>query len=152
MVTQKQHKGARISSGVSRILEGIKDDHELDNEEYAVKSAIPVAEEAIQDELERVSRQLTLQSREKAPSIQSSGESSPEEEPEVNDHPIDGLFAMWQAVLAMLLVFSTWGANAAFGVFLNYYMSNSSFPGATNYDFALIGGIVQWEYASSVSA
>lgn len=136
------HRLASNSSGVSRILEGIKDDHELDNEEYAVKSAIPVAEEAIQDELERVSRQLTLQSREKAPSIQSLGESLPEEEPEVNDHPIDGLFAMWQAVLAMLLVFLTWGANAAFGVFLNYYMSNSSFPGATNYDFALIGGIV----------
>lgn len=99
------HRLASNSSGVSRILEGIKDDHELDNEEYAVKSAIPVAEEAIQDELERVSRQLTLQSREKAPSIQSLGESLPEEEPEVNDHPIDGLFAIWQAVLAMLWFF-----------------------------------------------
>ncbi|KAF3988394.1 hypothetical protein FT663_00829 [Candidozyma haemuli var. vulneris] len=135
------HRQSTNGSGVSRILEGIRDDHQQDNEEYVVKSAVPLAEEAIHDELDRVSRQLTYQSKDKAPSIESLSHTTSTEE-ESGDHPVDGLFAIWQAVLTMLLVFSTWGANAAFGVFLNYYMSNSSFPGADNYDFALIGGIV----------
>lgn len=132
------NRQATNSSGVSRIIDGIRDEHQQDNEEYLVKSAVPLAEEAIYDELDRVSRQLTLQSRDKETFV----DTASEEVEEPLDHPVDGRFAIWQAILAMLLVFLTWGANAAFGVFLNYYMSNSLFPGATNYDFALIGGIV----------
>lgn len=59
-----------------------------------------------------------------------------------DDHPIDGKFAMWQATLVMLQVFSTWGVNSAFGVFLNYYLDSNSFAGATMYDFALLGGML----------
>lgn len=132
------NRQATNGSGVSRIIDGIRDEHQQDNEEYLVKSAVPLAEEAIHDELDRVSRQLTSQSRDKETFV----ETASEEIEEHTDHPVDGRFAIWQAILAMLLVFLTWGANAAFGVFLNYYMSNSLFPGATNYDFALIGGIV----------
>lgn len=132
------NRQATNGSGVSRIIDGIRDEHQQDNEEYLVKSAVPLAEEAIHDELDRVSRQLTSQSRDKETFVETASEEI-EEHP---DHPVDGRFAIWQAILAMLLVFLTWGANAAFGVFLNYYMSNSLFPGATNYDFALIGGIV----------
>lgn len=58
------------------------------------------------------------------------------------DHPVDGGFAVWQAFLVMLMIFSTWGANASFGVFLNYYISSDYFPGATQYEFALMGGVV----------
>lgn len=132
------NRQATNGSGVSRILEGLRDEHQQDNEEYLVKSAVPFAEEAIYDEIDRISRELTRLSKDREPV----SDTVSEESEESLDHPIDGSFALWQAVLAMLLVFLTWGANAAFGVFLNYYMSNSLFPGATNFDFALIGGIV----------
>lgn len=67
----------------------------------------------------------------------------PTEDPENPiDYPIDGAFAIWQASLTFLLSFLTWGANASFGVFLNFYMSHNLFPGATNLDFALIGGLL----------
>ena len=46
------------------------------------------------------------------------------------------------AICAMMAMFSTWGANAGYGVFLNYYLDSNTFPEATKYDFALIGGIV----------
>lgn len=132
----RQHTNA---SGVSRVLKGIEDDIRQDNEEYEIKASVPLAEEILQDELERVSRRLTQQSSKgHAPSIEL-------EEPECaeqSDHPVDGAFAVWQAFLAMLMVFSTWGANAAFGVFLNYYMSHDSFKGADSYDYALVGGLV----------
>lgn len=47
----------------------------------------------------------------------------------------------WVMVGAVILVmFSSWGCNAAFGVFLSFYLSNSTYPGATKYDYALIAG------------
>lgn len=55
--------------------------------------------------------------------------------------PPDGGYAWVMALCAMLCNFSTWGTNAAFGVFLNYYLTSGTFPGATEYDFALIGGL-----------
>lgn len=61
---------------------------------------------------------------------------------EKSDYRVDGGFAWLMAVCAMLALFSTWGANAAFGVFLNFYLNNGTFPEATEYDYALIGGIV----------
>lgn len=56
--------------------------------------------------------------------------------------PPDGGYAWVMAVCAMASNFSTWGTNAAFGVFLNYYLTSDTFPGATEYDFALIGGLM----------
>lgn len=47
----------------------------------------------------------------------------------------------WVMVGAVILVmFSSWGCNAAFGVFLSFYLSNNTYPGATKYDYALIAG------------
>lgn len=51
-------------------------------------------------------------------------------------------FAWVISICSMAIVFSTWGTNAGYGVFLSYYMSSNSFPEATEYDYALIGGLV----------
>lgn len=59
-----------------------------------------------------------------------------------NGPPPDTGYSWIVAICAMLMVFSTWGSNAGYGVFLNFYINNGTFEGATNYDFALIGGIV----------
>lgn len=48
----------------------------------------------------------------------------------------------WVMVFAVILVMlSSWGCNAAFGVFLSFYLSNGTFPNATKYDYAIIAGI-----------
>ena len=59
-----------------------------------------------------------------------------------NVPPPDKGYSWIVAICAMLMVFSTWGSNAGYGVFLNFYINNGTFEGATNYDFALIGGMV----------
>ena len=59
-----------------------------------------------------------------------------------SSHKPDGGMAWLMAICAMMAMFSTWGANAGYGVFLNYYLDSNTFPEATKYDFALIGGIV----------
>lgn len=115
-------------SELSRILTGLRDDYEQDAAEFELYKSRPVPEEALIEQLELVSPK--------------SERDDILEKLEQDDHPIDGAFAFWQAVLAMLMVFSTWGANAAFGVFLNYYLTTNSFPGATQYDFALMGGVI----------
>lgn len=45
------------------------------------------------------------------------------------------LFCVW------LIMFSTWGCNSGFGVFLAFYLNENTFPGATKYDYALIAGL-----------
>lgn len=55
--------------------------------------------------------------------------------------PDEGI-AWVMAVICALSMFSTWGSNASYGVFLNYYTTNDTFANATMYDYALIGGIV----------
>ncbi|CCK72003.1 MCT family MFS transporter KNAG_0I02170 [Huiozyma naganishii CBS 8797] len=48
----------------------------------------------------------------------------------------------WVVVFSVFLVmFNTWGCNAAFGVFLSFFLSNGTFKGATKYDYALIAGL-----------
>ncbi|KAK5781707.1 MCT family MFS transporter PWA37_004608 [Arxiozyma heterogenica] len=48
----------------------------------------------------------------------------------------------WVMVFAVILVMlSSWGCNAAFGVFLSFYLTNGTFPNATKYDYAIIAGI-----------
>lgn len=116
-------------SELSRILTALRDDHEQDVAEFELYRSRPVPEEALIQQLELVSPEPE-------------GDELVLDEKDQEDHPIDGPYAFWQAVLVMLTVFSTWGANAAFGVFLNYYLTSDSFPGATKYDFALMGGFV----------
>lgn len=112
---------------LSRIISGVRDDRELDNIEFESYKDVPDAEAVLIAQADEATQDITRQ---------------PTAVEADNDHPIDGAFAFWQAFLVMLMVFATWGANAAFGVFLNYYMTSDSFPGASKYDFALIGGLV----------
>lgn len=65
-----------------------------------------------------------------------------EEQEEQCRYKPDGGMAWIMAFCAMMAMFATWGANAGFGVFLNYYLTSNTFPEATRYDFALIGGII----------
>lgn len=123
---------------ISRIISALRDDREQDNVEFENYRNRPVPEEALVEQGTEISKQVSEISRQ-AGHFENEEEV---EEPEDNDHPLDGKFAFWQASLVMLMGFSTWGANAAFGVFLNFYMTHDSFPGATEYDFALIGGMV----------
>ena len=48
----------------------------------------------------------------------------------------------WVCVAAVFLVNAhTWGLNSSYGVFLAYYIANSTFPGATRLDYAFVGGL-----------
>ncbi|GME68333.1 unnamed protein product [[Candida] boidinii] len=46
------------------------------------------------------------------------------------------------AVCSCLLLFSTWGSSAGYGVFLGYFLRENIFPGASAIDFALVGSII----------
>lgn len=126
-------------SGLSQFVEAIRDEYRQDQEEE--RSDLFLTDGAFQ-QIDISSISHVSSEPEELRSNESSKESTHEESEEIREFPVDGKFAIWQAFLAMLLLFLTWGANASFGVFLNYYMSHSLFPGATNYDFAIIGGIV----------
>ncbi|QLL32785.1 hypothetical protein HG536_0D03070 [Torulaspora globosa] len=55
--------------------------------------------------------------------------------------PPDGGYG-WVVTFCMCVVmFSTWGCNSGFGVFLAFYLNEEVFPGATKYDYALIAGL-----------
>ncbi|KAI5956193.1 hypothetical protein KGF54_000668 [Candida jiufengensis] len=127
-------------SELSRIISGIKDDQIQSNKDYVDRGD---ADFLVAQEIDRATSR----------NIQSIQEEEPIKE-EQEDHPPDGAFAWVMATCAMLGVFSTWGANAGFGVFLNYYLNSNTFPEATEYDFALIGGIVVFlaNFLSPISA
>ncbi|SCU80227.1 LAFA_0B08240g1_1 [Lachancea sp. 'fantastica'] len=57
------------------------------------------------------------------------------------DLPPDGGYGWVCCICVTLIMFSTWGSNAGFGVFLAYYIKSGTFPGATKYDYALIAGM-----------
>ncbi|OWB77054.1 hypothetical protein B5S32_g1213 [[Candida] boidinii] len=46
------------------------------------------------------------------------------------------------AICSCLLLFSTWGSSAGYGVFLGFFLQEDRFPGATAIDFALVGSII----------
>ncbi|ODQ83252.1 hypothetical protein BABINDRAFT_159687 [Babjeviella inositovora NRRL Y-12698] len=54
----------------------------------------------------------------------------------------DGGYSWVIAACCCLLSVATWGSNASYGVFLNYYLSLNYFPGATSFHYAMIGGLV----------
>ncbi|CAK9441513.1 uncharacterized protein LODBEIA_P53810 [Lodderomyces beijingensis] len=152
-------------SELSRILTGIRDDQLLDEERRSQYRERGEAEYILAHELEKATtavgksrphsvadvESMRLRAtrddkrEEKREDVESArgSESDGGGGDEVDlDHRPDGGFAWLMAICAMLSVFSTWGANAAYGVFLNYYLNNATFRGATEYDYALIGGIV----------
>lgn len=58
------------------------------------------------------------------------------------DLPPDGGYG-WVCVACVVAIQAcTWGANAGFGVFLEFYLNNNVFPGASSYDFAVIAGLI----------
>ncbi|SCV02320.1 LAMI_0G17854g1_1 [Lachancea mirantina] len=55
--------------------------------------------------------------------------------------PLEGGYGWVCCVCVTLIMFSTWGANSAFGVFLAYFFNNGVFLHATKFDYALIAGM-----------
>ena len=59
----------------------------------------------------------------------------------VEDIPPDGGYG-WVVMICVCLCNScTWGVNASWAIFLAHYLTNSTFPGATQLHYALIGGL-----------
>ncbi|KIJ46137.1 hypothetical protein M422DRAFT_46225 [Sphaerobolus stellatus SS14] len=58
-----------------------------------------------------------------------------------SDEPPDGGYGWIIVICAFWANAVTWGVNSAFGVYLSFYTTNNFFPGATNIDFAFIGGL-----------
>ncbi|KAI5958736.1 uncharacterized protein KGF55_005735 [Candida pseudojiufengensis] len=144
-------------SELSKIISGIKDDQIQSNKDYVERGD---AEFLMAKEIDRAaSRNISRASIDQEHSIvEDEDEEDDEKEHHTkeldDDYPTDGAFAWVMAFCSMLGVFSTWGANAGYGVFLNYYLNSNTFPEATEYDFALIGGIVVFcaNFFSPVSA
>ncbi|KAH8810784.1 major facilitator superfamily domain-containing protein [Xylogone sp. PMI_703] len=55
--------------------------------------------------------------------------------------PPNGGYGWICTLCAFLMNAHTWGINSAWGVFLAYYLSHSTFPGATHLQYSLIGGL-----------
>ena len=179
-------------SELSRIISGIKDDQQIDEQNKNNYKQTGDAEYILTNEIDRVTtniidsrqhsttdlelqrRHLHLQQQQQQqqelnenskPSSRSSpisgdsqrdnlsineekkkdfvdDEDEDEEKEKDSDYKPDGGMAWIMAICAMMAMFSTWGANSGYGVFLNYYLESNTFPEATKYDYALIGGIV----------
>lgn len=137
------------TSELSRIITAIRDDHQQDNEEFEQYKEQVDLNEILDTQLDITSGRSVGDEENKLGQRRSIGkETSVEEDESKNeikeddDEPPDGGYGWVSAFCAMLAVFSTWGSNAGYGVFLNYYLSSNAFPGATSYDYALIGGLV----------
>lgn len=127
-------------SELSRILSAIRDDRDLDTVEYSDYRNRQAPEEQLVQQLDLVELRLERTDDMEADSQVTDVEKVASAADD--DFPLDGKFAFWQALLAMLMVFLTWGPNAGFGVFLNYYLLLDLFPGTTMYEYALMGGMV----------
>lgn len=162
----KSHAGSELS----KILSGIRDDQEQDqyykqtaqvesglfhsltkNEDNLSRRASISANHSMRDSEEivgyrkedkgdrRVNVAVGVDNEE---DTDHDGEGERESADEDCGPPMDTGFAWVIAICLMVAVFSTWGAAASFGVYLNYYISSNSFPGGTEYDYALIGGMI----------
>lgn len=60
----------------------------------------------------------------------------------INKPPDGGFWAWTTCVCVMLINAFSWGANSAFGVYLNFYMTNDYFPGATMKEYVTIPGLL----------
>ena len=129
--------GSNISE-LSRIISGLRDDQQIQIGTLNVRED---PEQILVEQLDLVSRLSTRKDPE-VPRDDIQEVSLEKDFEDLQSPPPDGGFGWVIAICAMLSVFATWGCNAGFGVFLNYYLSSGTFPGALEYDFALIGGIV----------
>ena len=55
--------------------------------------------------------------------------------------PPDKGYAWVACFCCGLIMFNTWGCNAAFGVFLAYFFNKDVFPGTSNYDYSIVAGL-----------
>ncbi|CAG8074096.1 unnamed protein product [Penicillium olsonii] len=61
--------------------------------------------------------------------------------PELINEPPDGGYG-WVCVIAAAIVNAhSWGFNSAYGVFLAYYLSHETFPGASRLEYAFVGSL-----------
>lgn len=61
---------------------------------------------------------------------------------DIENRPPDGGTWAWIATGCVLCINTfSWGLNACFGVFLNYYTTTNFFPGATTEQYVMIGGL-----------
>jgi MFS family permease len=61
---------------------------------------------------------------------------------DVENKPPDKGFWAWIAVVCVMCINTfSWGLNACFGVYLNYYTTLNYFPGATMEQYVMIGGL-----------
>jgi MFS family permease len=59
----------------------------------------------------------------------------------VEDVPPEGLHGWICAFCVFLINANTWGVNSAWAIFLARYLADSTFPGASQLEYALIGGL-----------
>lgn len=136
------------NSTLSRIITAIRDDHEQDNVEFPQYRDKAYLEQIVDTRLAFTlgdndgDEESTIELHQKTEPNLELEKDYDEKYDNAEDEPPDGGYGWVSAFCAMLAAFSTWGSNAAYGVFLNYYLSTNSFPSATPYDYALIGGIV----------
>ena len=67
-------------------------------------------------------------------------------EPVVNvvsteDVPPDGGYGWVIALCVFLANAHTWGINSSWGVLLEHFLNNNTFPGATKFEYAVVGGL-----------
>ncbi|CAG7986771.1 unnamed protein product [Penicillium olsonii] len=61
--------------------------------------------------------------------------------PDLTNEPPDGGYG-WICVIAAAIVNAhSWGFNSAYGVFLAYYLSHGTFPGASRLEYAFVGSL-----------
>lgn len=57
------------------------------------------------------------------------------------DLPPDGGYGWIVTLCVFLVMFSTWGCNSGFGIFLAFYLKSGAFEGANKFDYATIAGL-----------
>lgn len=57
------------------------------------------------------------------------------------DIPPDGGYGWVCTACVFLINAHTWGVNSAWGIFLAHFLANSTFPDATQLEYALVGGL-----------
>ena len=57
------------------------------------------------------------------------------------DKPPDGGYGWVIALCVFLANAHTWGINSSWGVLLEHFLNNNTFPGATKFEYAVVGGL-----------
>ncbi|KAK5097086.1 hypothetical protein LTS08_007106 [Lithohypha guttulata] len=57
------------------------------------------------------------------------------------DVPPNGGYGWVCTACVFLINAHTWGVNSAWGIFLSHYLQNSTFPGTSQFSYAIIGGL-----------